>query len=314
MSETARPETGATETGTPDSGDTVPVDSVERHLSSTPVLSSGAAWSGITAQVHDGFVFPRRQSVPPLSDHGMYIHLEQPTALERWLEDDGGDHTQAKAGDMTIVPADTSTAWKWNRPIRILHLYLEPTLLHRAAETAADVDPDRIELIPRLSKADPLVEQVGQAIVTELREGASDAQLYAEQAAEMLAVHLLRNHCSIEAEVKTFTGGVPPARLQRVKDYVEAHLSDDIRLAQLAEEAEMSRYHFSRQFKKSVGQSPTQYVIDRRIEEGKGLLEETDWLISRIALEVGYASQSSFTTQFKRRVGATPGTYRSAKK
>ena len=56
-------------------------------------------------------------------------------------------------------------------------------------------------------------------------------------------------------------------------------ISLEQRRAALAEEAEMSPYHFCRQFKKSTGQSPYQYVIERRVEEGKRLLEETEQLV-----------------------------------
>ena len=69
----------------------------------------------------------------------------------------------------------------------------------------------------------------------------------------------------------------------------------------------MSPYHFCRQFKKSTGQSPYQYVIERRVEKGKRLLEETDQLVVQVAFAVGYENQSRFTHQFKKRVGTTPG-------
>jgi len=308
MSETSRSPEEATQASELDDDTPVPVEAVDRHLSSTPALSSGSDWPGITAKVHEGFVFPQRRAVPQLSDHGVYVHLEHPAQVERWMESTAGDRRQAEAGDLTIVPAQTETEWRWDRPIRIMHLYLDPMLL----EQAADVDPGRVELIPRLSEADPLVAQIGKSLVGELQDGTAMGRLYAEEAAEMLAVHLLRHHCSVETEVEDFTGGIPPARLKRVRDYVEANLDGEIRLDDLAAQAEMSKYHFSRQFKKTVGQSPTQFVIDQRIEKGKRLLEKTDWLIARISLEVGYQSQSRFTTQFKRRVGTTPGRYRKA--
>lgn len=291
-----------------------PVDpeALDLYYPDSPILSSGSAWEGLLVEAREGHHFPQRRAVPRLSDHAVYLHLNNPTALERWLEGGRDDQALVDEGDLTIVPAGRRAEWRWDTPIHVLQLYLPPELIRRVARETADVDPDTIELIPRFGVTDALTEQIGRGLLSELQSGPEDRSLYARQAAELLAVHLLREHCSSDPTVEEFTGGVPPKRLQRVKDYVEANLDGDIRLEDLAAEARMSQYHFSRQFKKSVGQSPSQYVIKRRIERGKRLLDNKDWLIARVAQEVGYDSQSSFTTQFKRRVGTTPSQYRNA--
>jgi AraC family transcriptional regulator len=60
-----------------------------------------------------------------------------------------------------------------------------------------------------------------------------------------------------------------------------------------------------------MGVSLHQYVIQRRVEHAKVMLRTTDEPLSQIAAAVGFASQSHFTTVFKRLTGATPKAYRS---
>lgn len=292
------------------SSDLVPPDAISDYLPDEPVLTS--SWDGMRAQVHRGHHFPERGRVPALSDHVMYLHLKTPTELRRWLRGEELEQGVIDEGSLTVVPAQTPSDWQWKEPVHVLHLYLKPSLIRRVALQSADVDPDTVELVPRFNASDPLVNQIGQALITEMKDGGTGSDLYVQQASEMLAAHLLRHHTRRAVDPETHTGGIPPARLQRVRDYVESHLDADVRLDDLAEKAEMSPYHFSRQFKKTVGRSPSQYVIDRRIEKARHLLEEKSWLIGRVALEVGYESQSRFTKQFKRRVGRTPGAYRDA--
>src|SRR5262249_19577689 len=104
--------------------------------------------------------------------------------------------------------------------------------------------------------------------------------------------------------------GLSPERLQRVRDYVEAHLDEDLSLTVLADIACLSPYHFSRSFKHAVGVGPQRYVIQRRLERAKTLLRRTCQPLALIALEAGFGDQSRFTTIFHREMGVTPGRFR----
>ena len=220
--------------------------------------------------------------------------------------------TRLDPGDMLVYSRELSARphlTAWHDPASFVHLHLSPGVVREACRTA-DADYEGLEFTDRFPAQDPLMEHLLRQLGTELESGAPNGRLYAEQLMQTVAVHLVQHHTCGTPEAKCYTGGVPPKRLERVEEYVRAHLSEDVRLEDLAEQAGMSQHHFCRQFKKSTGTSPYQYVIERRVEEGKRLLEETDQLVAQVAFAVGYDSQSRFTQQFKKRVGTTPGAYR----
>ena len=106
--------------------------------------------------------------------------------------------------------------------------------------------------------------------------------------------------------------GLSPERLRRVRDYVEAHLDDDLSLTVLADIACLSPYHFSRSFKEAAGVGPQRYVIQRRLERAKSLLRRSKEPLAMIAQEAGFADQSHLTAIFRREMGVTPGRFRAA--
>ncbi len=106
---------------------------------------------------------------------------------------------------------------------------------------------------------------------------------------------------------------VAPARhLLRAKDLMDARYREPLDVATLARAARCSPAHFSREFRRTFGETPHQYLLTRRMERAAALLRTTDRSVADVCLTVGLASVGSFTTSFGRTFGMSPTAYRAA--
>jgi AraC-like DNA-binding protein len=104
---------------------------------------------------------------------------------------------------------------------------------------------------------------------------------------------------------------VPPARhLLRAKDLADARFFEPLDVDDLARAAGLSKAHFSREFRRTFGESPHAYLLTRRLERAAALLRTTDRSVADICFSVGLQSVGSFTTSFTRTFGASPTAYR----
>jgi AraC-like DNA-binding protein len=104
---------------------------------------------------------------------------------------------------------------------------------------------------------------------------------------------------------------VPPARhLLRAKDLADARYFEPLDVDDLAAAAGLSRAHFSREFRRTFGESPHAYLLTRRLERAAALLRTTDRSVADVCLSVGLQSIGSFTTSFTRTYGVSPTVYR----
>ena len=106
---------------------------------------------------------------------------------------------------------------------------------------------------------------------------------------------------------------MPQARhLLRAKDLIDARYREPLDIPTLARAAHLSPAHFSREFRRTFGETPHQYLLTRRLERAASLLRITDRSVADICLTVGLRSIGSFTTSFTRTYGLSPTAYRAA--
>jgi AraC family transcriptional regulator len=115
----------------------------------------------------------------------------------------------------------------------------------------------------------------------------------------------------MQDDARASDGALPRGRLRAIIGYIDEHLDASLTLEQLAAVARLSPYHFARQFKAATGLPPRRFVILRRVERAKQLLQSGgDLSLSEVATLAGFRDQSQLSRHFKRHLGVTPRQFR----
>ncbi|MGX9432600.1 MULTISPECIES: helix-turn-helix domain-containing protein [Bradyrhizobium] len=208
-------------------------------------------------------------------------------------------------GRLTFVPVGSS-AQGWNRftsrvsSVFAVHLGSPP--LDHDAKDIADVPPslyfESNSIKATLQKLQSVVEGSG-----------INDHAYAETLG-LLLLWELRHAADLKHSRPKVRGGLTALQLRRVKEFIDAQISNDITISDLAAVAGLSQFHFIRAFKDSVGVSPYQFVLSERIHRAKELLSERYLSIADVALAVGFSDAAQLNRVFRRLVGATPTAFR----
>jgi AraC family transcriptional regulator len=192
-----------------------------------------------------------------------------------------------------------------------LLIYLEPSLVARVAAELFELDSSRT-VVPPLDRLNvPELRAMMLAAAAELRASYGGGPLVAESLATILSVYLIRHITGPHPLPASADGVLPRRKLRTVIEYIMENLEGSPTLNRMAAAADLSPYHFARQFKAATGLPPHQYVIARRVERAQQLLRGDGELgLAEVALRVGFAHQSHFSFHFKRIVGVTPGQFR----
>ncbi len=249
-------------------------------------------------------------SLSPLTHHTIVLVTRPPEHLDL-LYEGVKRHVPLPAGSISVVPAGNAVRWRWDGPKDSLHAYLEPGLVTRVAAEAFDLDPARVTVPPIDGLDLPQFRAALSAVDAELKSGGAGGRLTAESLANVLAVDLIRHVLAPHRPARGPDGALPQLRLRAVVEYIEEHLVVGPTLEQMAAVARLSPYHFARQFKTATGLPPHQYVIARRVERARQLLQAgTDLSLAEVATHAGFSDQSQFSYHFKRLIGVTPRHFR----
>lgn len=95
-----------------------------------------------------------------------------------------------------------------------------------------------------------------------------------------------------------------------IRQYIDEHFSEPITLDTLAQMVHINKYHLVRTFQKEYGITPINYLIERRLEESRFMLKNTNYSASQIVSLLGFSSSSYFSQCFRRRENMSPSQYR----
>ena len=272
--------------------------------------SDRLGWVGLEAARYRAA--PASELNPPALAHDRLVLFSRPPEELDLLYEGVKRHVPPPAGSISVVPAgssgprgagagaSTGSTSSWSRG------------WSRGSPPRRSTSTRRGLTVPPLDGLDlPQLRAAMWAVDAELTAGGAGGRLAAESLANVLAVHLIRHVLAPRRHARGRDGALPRGRLRAVVEYIEEHLDTGPTLEQMAAVARLSPYHFARQFKAATGLPPHQYVIVRRVERAKQLLQGGgDLSLAEVAARAGFSDQSVFSHHFKRIVGVTPGHFR----
>jgi len=253
-------------------------------------------------------VAPIREGRPVATDQPVLMLLRRGRLL---LTSRAGDAPQAFGpGAVTLDPSRADFAaerWSSSSGVQYGAIEMAPeaceTLLRCEAPWARAGDaPFRF--------SDPKVAWWLEEIIEHCSAGEPHGGLYTESASVALLTYLASLRSARPPKSSPGAGPLSQQAVRKVREYVDDHLTDTLSIKDLADLCGCSPGHLNRVFRATVGLPIYRFVIERRIEHARSLLQADNMSLVEVAISCGFANQSHFSTAFRRHVGFTPGEFR----
>lgn len=216
-------------------------------------------------------------------------------------------HLQEKG--IFFLPPHRDCEVTLNTPLNTIHVYLRAELFSGSEGKAQNCD---FGLLPLLGEPEPITSNLLAVVEEMVREGDTSCSLLADSISHAIANRFVvlngrkpKTSCDVER-------GLSTRSVRSIRDFVEAHIADCIKLGDLAAICGVSPEYFIRLFKSSLGVSPHRYVVGVRIHHAKLLLTDPKIALAEVARQCGFAHQQHFTNTFRQMTGVSPGAYRRA--
>ena len=271
--------------------------------------SDGLGWQGVGLRAYR--YRPMEVEVPALSHFTVVAYKRGSTRMARRF-DGRWTHGECHPGEVSLLTRSQRSRWHWTSEIDVRHAYLSEQTVSGVAADMLERPIADVRLHDLLNVRDPLVTRIVDAIADETGQRSVGGALCAEALGIQLVVHLLRKYASVSCSEPLAAGSFMPALRRRLQDYIETRLHERLTLDEMAAEAGMGAWTFSRRFRQTFGQAPHAYVIDRRIDRAKQLIEQGSLPVKAVASACGFADQAHLTRAMQQRLGVTPGALRRA--
>jgi AraC family transcriptional regulator len=193
---------------------------------------------------------------------------------------------------------------RWDGPWRPVVVSIAESYLVSAAQELSS--KNRLALTNRWNFEDRQLQSLVAELRREMDSGWEIGSLYQDHLAMALSLALIHRYSKEMTISPIAKGGMSTGRLRRVLDYIDSNSQREITLNDLAVVADISRFHFARQFRLRMGITPYRYVMEQRLENAKALLRRHPRALGEIARKTGFTNSAHFSRAFRRYVGVSP--------
>lgn len=259
--------------------------------------------------VEYSIVYPGEFNHSYLNRAALVFHLESQNALvERETQRGRFESLMIQEGAMHFDPLGEAVGARWAQPHRLLIVMPSQLCLQKALGDHRAID--QIEFLRNHNTHDIQLFNLSMALLEECKNGFQTGQLYGESIGIAMASRIISQFSNTTHLPYRYTGKLPLWRLNKIKQYIHEHLSQDLSLAELAKQANLSEFHFSRMFKQSTGLSPHAFITKQKMERACELLKQAQLSVSEISLALGFKNQTHFSMLFKKYFGLSPSEFR----
>lgn len=204
-----------------------------------------------------------------------------------------------------VIPGFEEHAMDWGGAREVVVIHFSTPFLTKAIETPSTIAERR----GRRTKPDPFVSQVGLTLRRELLLHDTIDEFLLASLGTILAGYLFRTEGRRDCDETRSVSSLTYEQSRRAIEMMNATGGTRVSMIDLSSELGLSQWHFSRQFRKTTGQSPYQFLLRSRVERARRLLE-SGHPISEVAAITGFTDQSHMHRHFRRILGTTPGSLR----
>lgn len=250
----------------------------------------------------------------PLGHDDAYLVCLQLRSLhkhELWLDGTALGVRSSTAGMSCIHDLRRNPVSWLDEPFHSLQFYIPRAALAEIADEKGRSVDDLVHE-PGKFVDDTVINGVGRCLLPLMHERMPGGQLFVDHMLLALRGHLLASYGGVCAATTTVHGGLAPWQQRRATELMREHVVDGITLVELARACRLSSSAFVRAFKQSMGVPPHQWLLLRRIDHAIDLMRDHTMQLAEVALSAGFADQSHFTRIFARKMGVSPGAWRSA--
>jgi AraC family transcriptional regulator len=259
------------------------------------VVASGGAmgWDGVVVERGVSSRFPGQHV--SIAGHWLGINLQGPLVMQ--IEDaDGFRSTTLGKGCLVILPAGAT--------FNLHHGPSEWGVVEVSLDKIRRVLGTDLRVLPTHGVYDAPLTAVVLGLLHEAATGGAAGGPYRDALALALVARLAGLFDLVAPPADAFTG----QRLAVTSALVDQNLAGRITVKSLARRSGLSPAHFSREFKRTTGETPHAFVMRRRLEHAHALLADGGTIVDA-AVSSGFADQAHLSRLFKRRYLVTPGAF-----